>query len=178
MASPEVNKVNNSSSSSFSSFLSPETKEKEEGGFLGSRSASHLRPQQPPKIRVTSDKLPPSTSASRSQQSPVDSRTNSASAQKSGYNCVSTLKWIGVAIAVTAAVVGILGLLVYLGKLNIGWQGVGNISTQMGLYGMLGGLGTAAIIMILLSVSCCLSDAKQNSEQQRQLRHQTRLLGD
>lgn len=155
------------------SFIPSSSDKGTEGSSFSGRSTSRHQPHQQSRNRFTSGQPP-----RISQQRPVDPRTSSASTQKSGYNCVSTLKWIGVAIAVTAAVVGILGLLVYLGKLNIGWQGVGNISTQMGLYGMLGGLGTAAIITILLAVSCCISRAKQNSEQHRQLRQQIRELND
>lgn len=92
---------------------------------------------------------------------------------KSESRCCGTVaKWIGVAAAITLLVIGTIGLLVYLNKLSIGWQGVGNISQQMGLYGMLGGLGASAIITILLTVSCCMNRAGANAQQTRQLHRQ------
>ena len=92
---------------------------------------------------------------------------------KSESRCCGTVaKWVGIAAAVTLFVIGTIGLLVYLNKLSIGWQGVGNISQQMGLYGMLGGLGASAIITILLTVSCCMNRAGANAQQTRQLHRQ------
>jgi hypothetical protein len=45
--------------------------------------------------------------------------------RQNGSDCASKLRCAGVAVILTAVVVGILGLLVYLGPLNISWTGVG-----------------------------------------------------
>ncbi|MCC5833052.1 MAG: hypothetical protein JJU12_08440 [Chlamydiales bacterium] len=104
-----------------------------------------------------------------SQTGPSNLGGRKVSQVQGGYSCANALRAAAVALAVTTAVVGVLGLLVYNGNLNIGWQGLGNVSAQMGLYGALGGLGTSAILSILLTVSCRVNRAKQNSEKQHRL---------
>ncbi|NGX60953.1 MAG: hypothetical protein K940chlam9_00428 [Chlamydiae bacterium] len=76
----------------------------------------------------------------------------------------SAAYWIGVAFAVTAAAIGTIGLLTYLGQMNIGLTAVGQMSSTIGLYTMIGGYGAAFLTGILLGVSKCVGGKSQNNQ--------------
>lgn len=85
----------------------------------------------------------------------------------SGSSCNTAVKWVVVAAALTALAVGVIGLLVYLGHLQIAWAGAGAMTQTTGLYTLLAGAGAAGIITILLGVKQGLDNRSRSSEQPR-----------
>jgi hypothetical protein len=87
--------------------------------------------------------------------------------KKDGCNkssACNVLKWAVVALAILGAVVGVVGVLSYLGQLQLGLAGVGAMSATTGLYVMLGGFGLTLVTGILLTVSCVIQRARAKKE--------------
>ena len=82
-----------------------------------------------------------------------------------GCDWTKGAKAVAVAVAIVSLIAGVIGLLVYLGQLQIGLTNVGSMTQSIGLYTMLGGFGATFITTLLMSVACCLSRAKVKGAQ-------------
>lgn len=106
------------------------------------------------------------TSPQQTGETPNARRVRPVNTKESG--CAQFMKMLALTIVIGSLIVGTTGLLTYLGKLGITWQGVGTISQQIGLYMMLGGYGLTAILTILLVIRCCMNSARENGRTLRQ----------
>jgi hypothetical protein len=88
------------------------------------------------------------------------------------YDSTSPLKMLAVAVAVTAAIIGVGGLFVYMDKLSISWQGIGTISQEAALFGTAGCFTTTGVITIVLAVSSCISKSIRHSREMQSLEEQ------
>lgn len=75
---------------------------------------------------------------------------------KKGVDCKTATRWILVGIAVASLVIGLVGLLISIGILQV--------SPTTGLYITGGGFGGAALLtIIIIAISFCLKRAKENA---------------
>jgi hypothetical protein len=76
-------------------------------------------------------------------------------------NWASAARWVAVACAVVGLFAGVVGLLTYLGTLQVALTGLGAMSTATALYVMIGGFGFAGISLILLVISLVAKCSKK-----------------
>lgn len=74
--------------------------------------------------------------------------------------------YLATAFAVTCLFVGVVGLLVYLGQLQLGWLNVGTLTQAHGLYTMLSGFVAAAITGIVVFTTYCAHLSRDNNNVQ------------
>lgn len=80
--------------------------------------------------------------------------------EQKGCDCPKGAQMVAIAVAILGILVGTVGLLVYLGQMQIGLTNVGMMTSEIALYTMLGGYGATFIALALLSVACCLGGPK------------------
>jgi hypothetical protein len=134
----------------------------QEKGKLEGRNVEQLPPSESSQATEKKDKKkkkkePKENTVSKPQFFPAKTETR-------GDKVCRIAKWIVIAVAVVALAVGIIGLLSYIGVLQLGLKGVGTISSITGLYTMLAGFGASLIISILLGVSCLLPGKSKKKE--------------
>ncbi len=89
-------------------------------------------------------------------------------------SCMKVAKWAAIALAVTGLFVGVVGLLVYLGQLELGWTGIGAMTQEVGLYTMMAGFSVTFVSSLLLAVNkaCALAESRRQDAEKAE----TKLL--
>ncbi|MEZ5314738.1 MAG: hypothetical protein R3E91_00780 [Chlamydiales bacterium] len=73
-----------------------------------------------------------------------------------GRKSNSTCKYLSVAFLVASLIIGFLGTASYLGYLNIGVPGVGNMPPHVAFYTMVGGVSMSFVTILVLCIENCV----------------------
>lgn len=116
------------------------------------RSRDAAPDEKAPRSKRTRDDEGDKTSGAKKKHAILDSK---GATKAEGYcsNWKTHLKVAAVVVALIAFLAAVVFALVYAGVVGINVSGVGALSTQAALYGMLAGIGLAAILALILGAN-------------------------